>query len=151
VRILQYEPNRVVLTLEPQQDHAAAVLETHDHRQGLVQMRKPAPIQMNGLALKSDGLCTSKDLSGRNFTVRQDVVVDELRHRQVKATVLSDDDQGAKAGRSRSRSPSYGYWSDCVVAGAAHDSQHLRSMQRPLSMGHNKQNFNHGAGLLRLR
>src|SRR5262249_2348732 len=88
VRILQYEPNRVVLTLKPQQNHAAAVLEAHDHGQGPIQMRKPAPIQMDGLALKSDGLCTSKDLSDRNFTVRQDVVVGELRHRQVKPMVL---------------------------------------------------------------
>ena len=92
VGIQQRHRGRLPPSIDPLQNHGAAVPQHDDCRQHLAQLRQVAPAQPGRARLQAASLGDAQQLLDRRLSGAEHVVVDQLRDREVHAAIAGRDD-----------------------------------------------------------
>ena len=101
VRVAQHDNRRAVLRLDmdAHQHHRGAVAQYYDRRQGGTHLDEVCPAQPGGLGAQARCIRDTQQLLDRYLARGKLMVADQLRHREMDATLPRRDDKAAEQRR----------------------------------------------------
>ena len=103
IRVLQNDVRHLRVGIDLAQHHRVAVAQDHHRRQGLGQRRELSPVQPGAARAQAFELGDLEQFGDRRLARLQQMIVDELRHRELEPALPRDDDQRAKQRKTRRR------------------------------------------------